>query len=277
MAEENDIAYFAPPTPCQSDSIDLLAAALVAAAGELQNPPKTHKANIVSARTGGKFSYVYADLADVTAAIRPVLSKNGLAILHQMRREPSVKSGYVLIAKLLHKSGQWLDSVYPVPDGVTAQDLGSWLTYMRRYSACNLVFVAGETEDDDAAGPVAKVEEADPETKRVDELKVKAKGNPPAGQRVSAYDKRELKPGEDPLPKDEKKEEEKPAVPAAALEGVDKRLIEVMQKDSVSPAELQAFCAKHIGKTPMRDWPADYIEQVVAAWPTIKAKIKGGK
>jgi hypothetical protein len=148
---------------------------------------------------------------------------------------------------------------------------------MRRYSACNLVFVAGETEDDDAAGPVAKVEEADPETKRVDDLKVKAKGNPPAGQRVSAYDKRELKPGEDPLPKAEEKEEEKPAAPVADLEGVDKRLVEGMQKDSIKPAELQAFCAKHIGKTPMREWPADYIEQVISAWPTIKAKIKGGK
>jgi hypothetical protein len=274
MAEEVVPLVSAPALrPVQSDKIDLLAAALVAAQGELENPPKAHKANIVSARTGGKFSYAYADLADVSATIRPVLSKNGLAILHQMVREPSDKSGYVLIAKLLHKSGQWLDSTYPVPGGLTAQDLGSWLTYMRRYSACNLCFVAGETEDDDAAGGVTKVEEpaqADPEKKRVEELQKKAAGHPPAESRKSAYDGRTLKPGEDPLPKEKEKPED-------ALKGVDKRLIEVMKADSVTPEKLAAFCSKHIGKTPMSQWSGDYVEQVVAAWPTIKAKIQGGK
>jgi hypothetical protein len=57
----------------------------------------------------------------------------------------------VLRTLLVHSSGEWLGTDWPVGAyaRLTPQQLGSALTYARRYSLFPLVGIAGQDEDDD--------------------------------------------------------------------------------------------------------------------------------
>lgn len=124
-----------------------LNAALAAAQGEFPAIARARTAE-VQTRTGGRYSYSYADLADVLHAVRPVLSKHGLAIVQILEPGPALRT------ELRHKDGAAVGDSFPLAwsqDGLPASDqaLGSRLTYLRRYALCALLGVAGE-EDDDA-------------------------------------------------------------------------------------------------------------------------------
>lgn len=134
--------------PINSTGIDQLAAALSAAQGKFVAPKKTRKVDFTD-RNGRQVKYNYADLADVIECTKGPLAENGLAIVHTI--------GYMhgmfgLATRLIHKSGQFVDSWYPLPDPnknqIRAQEFGSALTYGRRYSMSALLGVASEEDDD---------------------------------------------------------------------------------------------------------------------------------
>jgi len=90
--------------------------------------------------------YKYADIADILKAVRPILSRNGLAIFQSIE-------GDKLITTLAHKSGATLQSTYPlVQDGTgrmnNIQRIGAALTYARRYSLTALLGVAADADVD---------------------------------------------------------------------------------------------------------------------------------
>jgi hypothetical protein len=70
------------------------------------------------------------------------LSANGLAFVQTI-------SDGVLHTRLLHTSGQWIASEHPLPMSGKPQEIGSALTYARRYSLSALLGIAAD-EDDDA-------------------------------------------------------------------------------------------------------------------------------
>lgn len=112
--------------------------ALATAQGGFPEIPKT--------KTG--HGYKYADIADILKAVRPVLSKNALAVFQSIE-------GDKLVTVLAHKSGATLRSEYPlVQDGTgrmnNIQRIGAALTYARRYSLTALLGVAAD-EDVDAS------------------------------------------------------------------------------------------------------------------------------
>ena len=123
-----------------------LTKALCKARLEIGKIKKAQNAKIET-KGGSSFSYAYADLADVLDAITKPLADNGLAIIQTTRTDPA----FQLVTTLAHTSGESITGYMPLPeaDG-DARSLGSWLTYLRRYSACAIVGVAPE-EDDDAA------------------------------------------------------------------------------------------------------------------------------
>ncbi len=90
----------------------------------------------------------YASLAAVIDAIRKPLADNGLSY---MQTQHIRDGGFVLVTTLRHASGQWIASEYPLPMGVKPQELGSALTYARRYSLSAIACIAAD-EDDDAEG-----------------------------------------------------------------------------------------------------------------------------
>ena len=123
-----------------SDTIESLATALAKAQGELKN--------IEKGKINPHLKSKYADIADGLEVMRPVLSANGLALIQatQFNQDTGI---FMLHTRLLHRSGQWIESTYPLPTGVKATDMGSAITYARRYAAFALVGVAGANEDDD--------------------------------------------------------------------------------------------------------------------------------
>ena len=117
-----------------SEQISELAAALAKAQGAMENA--------IMNRTNPHFKTKYADLAAVLNAARKPLSANGLAIVQ------TIGDG-VLHTRLLHTSGQWIASEHPLPMSGRPQEIGSALTYARRYSLSALIGIAAD-EDDDA-------------------------------------------------------------------------------------------------------------------------------
>lgn len=124
----------------RSDTIGGLAAALAAAQAEFPPIPKT---KTVAVRTDkGTYTFAYAPLEAILDATRPALAKNGLA-LTQLLEGASVRT------VLAHKSGEWIRSDAPLPTmPAKAQELGSLITYLRRYAAVSILGVAAEDDDD---------------------------------------------------------------------------------------------------------------------------------
>ena len=128
-----------------SDNIEHLSTALAAAQGALKNPPKN--------KVNPHFKSRYVDLSDGLDAIRECLSKNGLAFI----QGTSISDGMIVLnTRITHKSGQWLESDYPVGGLGRPQEMGSAMTYARRYALFSLVGVAGEDDDDGNAAQAAE-------------------------------------------------------------------------------------------------------------------------
>jgi hypothetical protein len=125
-----------------------LAVALAAFQSEMPIVAKKHTAE-VAMKSGGKYRYTYADLADITESAMPLLTKHGLAFSACPRQ---TERGYELCGRLLHESGESLDGSLPIA-GNTPQELGSSITYMRRYLfGC----ITGLVTDDDDDGQLAQ-------------------------------------------------------------------------------------------------------------------------
>lgn len=95
----------------------------------------------------GSYSYRYADLADVSQKVLPLLGAVGLAFTSR----PTLDAGQLVLAySLVHSSGERLDGIYPLAGGGNPQAIGSAITYARRYCLCAVTGVAPDDDDDDA-------------------------------------------------------------------------------------------------------------------------------
>ena len=128
--------------------IGTLAGALAKFQGDMPTVTKKQIAKVPT-KAGGEYSYSYASLADVTAAAMPILSKHGLAFFC---RPEEGDRGFILRGVLAHESGETVEGLLPLYGG-TNQELGSSLTYGRRYL---LGALTGIVTDDDEDGTVAK-------------------------------------------------------------------------------------------------------------------------
>lgn len=133
----------------QSASIGKLAEALAATQNEMKAPKKDRTGKVKGTTKDGKFyeyEYHYADLAGVIES-RRVGAKHGLSIT----QGTEMRDGYLaLTTMLMHTSGEWKEWECPIPAGLKPQELGSYLTYMRRYSECGAWGIAAEEDDDGA-------------------------------------------------------------------------------------------------------------------------------
>ena len=131
-----------------SDPDAALALAFVSALGELQNPGRDSRAVVRSQK--GDYSYDYAGLDAILADVRPVLARHGLAISQPVRGQAD---GLVTVStKIIHRLGKAY-SGEPIERVVAGgpQELGSFVTYARRYALCALLGIHPAGEDDDGA------------------------------------------------------------------------------------------------------------------------------
>lgn len=127
---------------------DTLAAALAAFHVELPRVAKDNTAKVKSDK--GSYTYRYADLAEISPIILPLLGRNGLAWMTCPTLTPDGR--FVLRYALKHISGEAETGEYPLPKPESSpQVLGSAITYARRYALCAVTGVAPGGDDDDAA------------------------------------------------------------------------------------------------------------------------------
>ncbi|HEY6110028.1 MAG TPA: ERF family protein [Gemmatimonadales bacterium] len=120
-----------------------LAQALAAFQAEL---PRLGKGNTANA---GTYTYKYADLADVSQTVLPLLGKHGLSF----SAKPTIDDGkFVLAYSLRHELGDHDDGQYPLPTGAP-QQVGSAITYARRYALSAMTGIAPDGDDDGATAP----------------------------------------------------------------------------------------------------------------------------
>jgi hypothetical protein len=132
-----------------------LAKALAAFQAEIPRIEKTSKADI-RPRDSAPYSYDYAELGAVTEVSMPLLGKHGLSFLAKPTwvRWPDMQPMFALVYKLMHESGEQEVGIWPLPPPAQAgaQQLGSAISYARRYAFQAVTGVApAPGEDDDAA------------------------------------------------------------------------------------------------------------------------------
>ena len=129
----------------QSETIGKLGEALAKAQAEIKAPAKGKTAQIPGKDGKPGYRYSYADLADVIDCYRGPLTKHGLSIVQPIEQ----RDGHLLIVtKLVHSSGEWLASEYPLKVYDRPQEQGSAITYARRYAVSSLLGIAAEDDDD---------------------------------------------------------------------------------------------------------------------------------
>lgn len=128
------------------EALTKIAPALMAAQAELTNPLKSHTAQ------AGKRIYRYAVLSEIIDLVKPVLLKHKLAYTQLVNYEGTFCS---LVTRLIHESGQFLESSYPLPKDAAPQDMGSAITYARRYALCAILGIAADEDDDGKAAQVS--------------------------------------------------------------------------------------------------------------------------
>ncbi|MDE2099147.1 MAG: ERF family protein [Patescibacteria group bacterium] len=120
--------------------IGKLALALSKAQGEIQGAKKDS--------TNPHFKSKYAGLASIWEACRQALSKNELAVI----QSPEIIDGVMVMRTIIaHSSGEQIVGTLPIScaQNATAQQVGSAITYARRYSLASMVGVAPDEDDDD--------------------------------------------------------------------------------------------------------------------------------
>ena len=141
LEEENNSSKF------MSESINELAAALSQFQGAAVQPSFNKAVNY------GQTRFRYADLAECQRVTRKPLADAGLAVTQTIE-------GHYLVTRLMHKSGQFISSQLPMSAPSKMQELGSMLTYLKRYAYCAILGIAADDDDDanlcDNTGKVAE-------------------------------------------------------------------------------------------------------------------------
>ena len=128
-----------------SPTISKLAAAMAKAQGDIRTAAMS--------AVNPHFKKDYADLADVRDACREPLAKNGLSVVQM----PFGEDGKIALRSvLLHESGEFMWSDLPGANWKNPQELGSLLTYLRRYALSSITGVAPRGEDDDGEGAMGR-------------------------------------------------------------------------------------------------------------------------
>ena len=134
----------AKPPATDPTAMGLMAAALARAQLQFTNPKKKLEVK-VRMKSGGEYSFMYADLAAVLDVIRKPLAENGIAIIQKVKQNGE---RVYLQTILMHSEGGWI-STDPIEVGSVASDIkdvGGLLTYWRRYCLSALVGIASEED-----------------------------------------------------------------------------------------------------------------------------------
>jgi hypothetical protein len=102
----------------------------------------------------GSYTYTYASLDDVLAAVRPALNAEGIALL----QDAVNRGNSIVVTTTIRRGAASIDFApfeLPVADA-SPQGVGSALTYARRYALSTALGIAAEEDDDGTLAQPAK-------------------------------------------------------------------------------------------------------------------------
>ena len=204
-----------------STEIGELAKALAAAQAAF--PAITRNREVTVKSDKGSYKFDYATLDHILELTKEARAANGLALSWGCR---PAGEGWVAVGRLMHVSGQWIESELPLPSGpMKAQELGSCLTYRKRYIADQLLGLSA-SEDDDANAEEGNHAEFRNRTPPPRKLAIEADSFPPTTGNVG-------KP---------------PAQPAAASKAPEPPAGPPMTKEALEALALLDLCRVHAAK-----------------------------
>jgi len=134
--------------------------------------PKGRTVNVKDRQGKQLYSFKYATYDTICERIQPMLGEQGLAFSHTMQPAPDGSFVAMVRTTLMHQSGQQLHIDIPVdlqayyegkPQGrmVGIQDMGSSITYAKRYGLSALLGIAVDDDDDGntASGNVPEIQD----------------------------------------------------------------------------------------------------------------------
>lgn len=144
---------------------------------EISNPKKNTKGH----------NYKYAQLDQVLALLKPILSKHGLGIMQTPHGK--IEDGCLTLKTVIfHESGQHLVEQFqiPIPQGRNiTQDFGSCLSYARRYSILSLFSLAQEDDDGKGSAPAPQNNKPSSDVKKTRPSNAHAKLMEEADKRIA--------------------------------------------------------------------------------------------
>lgn len=156
--------------PSRSVDIGELAKALAAAQGEY--------GAAIRDSVNPHFKSSYADLASVTNACRPALTKHGIAVVQRLS---SKQASVTVSTMLVHSSGQWISDELTVPvSKADAQGFVAACTYARRASLSAMTGIAPEDDDGNEASGHSPQQTLDTASKQAAQRKAEARKPQPA-------------------------------------------------------------------------------------------------
>lgn len=157
-------------TQWHSESIDLIAAALVNVLPELAQLAKDKEGKI-SLKNGGSYSYNYADLKQLLDMAKPKLKEHDIVLLQPTGQ---ASGGARVHTILLHSSGQWIrDEGLMIPANASdPKTYGSAVSYGRRYALASMLGIA-QADDDATSASAPKEKKAAGKTVKLAQKKVR--------------------------------------------------------------------------------------------------------
>lgn len=132
--------------------------ALLAFQQDMPTVPKTKTANVPT-KSGGSYKYSYADLAVVSGIATPLLTAHGLLFVST---PAATADGYELVGRIIHAdTGAELTGSLPL-NGRGSQEIGSAITYMRRYLMGCLTGIITDDDDDAQSTPEQRTQATKP-------------------------------------------------------------------------------------------------------------------
>jgi pyruvoyl-dependent arginine decarboxylase (PvlArgDC) len=112
--------------------------------GEIENPNFDAKVDVP-----GKYKFEFASLAGILKLVRPLLSKYGFSLT----QSPNIHAGVLsVVTRIVHKTGVVVaESCMERAEPKVIQQLGSEITYLRRYGISACLGIAAEQDDDGGA------------------------------------------------------------------------------------------------------------------------------
>jgi hypothetical protein len=111
------------------------------------------------------FKNTYADLNALIEAVEPILLEKGLVLLQP------IKEGKVFTIITSIEDSNSIESYIDLTPGLTAQALGSQITYFRRYTLSSLMSLQAVDDDGHTASQPVKVQKTECDAKTFEAVK----------------------------------------------------------------------------------------------------------